>query len=136
HARYLRAGVAGGRGSGRSRLPRRRHRPRRLPQGRSRRPHDARDGADFHGPVGPGAEARGHLRRPGTWVRGRVSAARRGGRPVITREDIERMWARVLATPPVIRMLRGDGVLVEIMPDGEMRFIRPGDEETTSRDTT
>jgi len=55
---------------------------------------------------------------------------------VITREDIERMWARVLATPPVIRMLRGDGVLVEIMPDGEMRFIRPGDEETTSRDTT
>ena len=55
---------------------------------------------------------------------------------VITREDIERMWERVRATPPVIRMFRGDGVLVEIMPDGELRFIRPGDEETTSCDTT
>lgn len=55
---------------------------------------------------------------------------------MITCEDIERMWARVRVTPPVIRMLRGDGVLVEIMPDGEMRFIRPGEEETTSRDTT
>lgn len=45
---------------------------------------------------------------------------------MITCEDIERMWERVRATPPVIRMLRGDGVLVEIMPDVEMRFIRPG----------
>ena len=49
---------------------------------------------------------------------------------VIRYEDIERMWERVRATPPAIRMLRGDGVLVEVMPDGEMRFIRPGEAET------
>ena len=55
---------------------------------------------------------------------------------MITREDIERMWERVRATPPAIRMLRGDGVLVEIMPEGELRFILPWEEETTSHDTT
>lgn len=44
---------------------------------------------------------------------------------------IERMWEQINAPPARIRMLRGDGVLVEIMPDGEMRFIRPGEEETS-----
>lgn len=48
---------------------------------------------------------------------------------VITYEDIERMWEQISAPPARIRMLRGDGVLVEIMPDGEMRFIRPGEDE-------
>ena len=48
---------------------------------------------------------------------------------VISREDIERMWEQISAPPARIRMLRGDGVLVEIMPDGELRFIRPWEDE-------
>lgn len=50
---------------------------------------------------------------------------------VIRYEDIERLCERVRATPPAIRRWRGDGVLVEIMPDGELRFLRPEEDETS-----
>lgn len=46
-------------------------------------------------------------------------------------EDIERLWEHVSATPPAIRRWRGDGVLVEIMLDGELRFLRPEEDETS-----
>src|SRR5690606_40836668 len=113
----FRTGDGGVRGRGRGGRPRRPGAGRGLPRPRP----CLRGGPRCRGRAAGGGGGR---RRGGHGV-----STRRTAEDVITYEDIERMWEQISAPPARIRMLRGDGVLVEVMPDGELRFIRPGEDE-------